>query len=42
MHNEHQMKKKIKEQNGKGDGVRIELNPLIKIKWLPYLITLSP
>jgi hypothetical protein len=32
MHNEHQMKKKIKEQNGKGDGVRIELNPLIKIK----------
>jgi hypothetical protein len=31
MHNEHPMKKK-KEQNGKGKGVRIELNPLIKIK----------
>jgi hypothetical protein len=32
MHNEHPMKKKKKEQNGKGKGVRIELNPLIKIK----------
>jgi hypothetical protein len=33
---------KKKEQNGKGKGVHIELKPLIKIKWLPYLITLSP